>query len=81
MEPSGSESAVDRGQKTAFFVAPGMQVPAYAIDDQTAIKVTDGTVEVVSAGTGSCLRPARKQANRAHETRAARLGQRSGNDA
>jgi dipeptidase E len=27
-----------------------MQVPAYAIDDQTAIKVTDGTVEVVPAG-------------------------------
>jgi hypothetical protein len=26
--------------------------PAYAIDDQTAIKVTDGTVEVVSEGTG-----------------------------
>ena len=25
-----------------------MQVPAYAIDDQTAIKVTDGTVEVGS---------------------------------
>jgi hypothetical protein len=25
-----------------------MTVPAYAIDDQTAIKVTDGTVEVVS---------------------------------
>src|SRR6476661_5859096 len=24
--------------------------PAYAIDDQTAIKVTDGTVEVVSEG-------------------------------
>jgi dipeptidase E len=24
--------------------------PAYAIDDQTAIKVTDGTVEIVSAG-------------------------------
>jgi len=24
--------------------------PAYAIDDQTAIKVTDGTVEVVSQG-------------------------------
>jgi dipeptidase E len=30
--------------------AAGMQVPAYAIDDQTAIKVTDGTVEVVSEG-------------------------------
>src|ERR671922_133899 len=27
-------------------------------------------------GTGSCLPPARKQANRAHETRAARLGER-----
>jgi dipeptidase E len=25
--------------------------PAYAIDDQTAIKVTDGSVEVVSEGT------------------------------
>jgi dipeptidase E len=24
--------------------------PAYAIDDQTAIRVTDGTVEVVSEG-------------------------------
>ena len=24
--------------------------PAYAIDDQTAIKVTDGSVEVVSEG-------------------------------
>jgi dipeptidase E len=30
--------------------AAGVQVPAYAIDDQTAIKVTDGTVEVVSEG-------------------------------
>ncbi|MET3549498.1 hypothetical protein ABID47_006135 [Paenibacillus favisporus] len=30
--------------------AAGMQVPAYAIDDQTAIKVIDGAVEVVSEG-------------------------------
>ena len=30
--------------------AAGMSVPCYAIDDQTAIKVTDGTVEVVSEG-------------------------------
>ena len=30
--------------------AAGIQGPAYAIDDQTAIKVTDGTVEVVSEG-------------------------------
>jgi dipeptidase E len=27
-----------------------MSVSAYAIDDQTAIKVTDGTVDVVSEG-------------------------------
>src|SRR6266851_5972529 len=30
--------------------AAGMSVPAYAIDDQTAIRVIDGTVEVVSEG-------------------------------
>jgi len=30
--------------------AAGMPVPAYAIDDQTAIKVVDGAVEVVSEG-------------------------------
>ena len=29
---------------------PSLPVPGYAIDDQTAIKVTDGTVEVVSEG-------------------------------
>jgi dipeptidase E len=30
--------------------AASVTVPAYAIDDQTAIKVTDGNVEVVSEG-------------------------------
>ena len=30
--------------------AAAMPVPAYAIDDQTAIQVTDGSVEVVSEG-------------------------------
>jgi dipeptidase E len=30
--------------------AASMPVPSYAIDDQTAIKVTDGSVEVVSEG-------------------------------
>jgi dipeptidase E len=30
--------------------AAGLSNPAYAIDDETAIKVVDGTVEVVSAG-------------------------------
>jgi dipeptidase E len=30
--------------------AVGIAVPAYAIDDQTAIKVADGGVEVISEG-------------------------------
>lgn len=30
--------------------AAGMRVPAYAIDDQTAIQVVDGSVEVISEG-------------------------------
>jgi hypothetical protein len=30
--------------------AAGLPVPGYAIDDQTAIKVIDGTVEVISEG-------------------------------
>jgi dipeptidase E len=31
--------------------AAGLGVPAYAIDDSTAISVVDGVVEVVSEGT------------------------------
>lgn len=30
--------------------AASMPVPGYAIDDQTAIKVSDGSVEVISEG-------------------------------
>ena len=30
--------------------AAGIQGPAYAIDDETAIRVVDGTVDVVSEG-------------------------------
>jgi dipeptidase E len=37
--------------------AAGIPVPTYAIDDQTAIKVTDGTVEVVSEGQWRLLAP------------------------
>ncbi|MBA2598862.1 MAG: Type 1 glutamine amidotransferase-like domain-containing protein [Chloroflexota bacterium] len=37
--------------------AAGMPVPAYAIDDQTAIKVVDGTVEVVSEGHWKLFAP------------------------
>ena len=51
--------------------AADIGVPAYAIDEQTAIKVVNGTIEVVSEGTGSCSAPVRSQANRAHETRGA----------
>jgi dipeptidase E len=37
--------------------AANMPGPAYAIDDQTAIKVTDGTVEVVSEGHWKLFTP------------------------
>jgi len=37
--------------------AAGLQGPAYAIDDQTAIKVVDGTVEVVSEGHWKLFTP------------------------
>ena len=37
--------------------AAGLSVPAYAIDDQTLIKVVDGTVEVVSEGRWKLLTP------------------------
>jgi dipeptidase E len=37
--------------------AAGMSAPAYAIDDQTAIRVTDGAVEVVSEGHWKLFEP------------------------
>jgi dipeptidase E len=37
--------------------AARLPVPTYAIDDQTAIKVTDGTVEVVSEGRWKLFAP------------------------
>jgi dipeptidase E len=39
--------------------AAGIPVPAYAIDDQTAITVVDGTVEVVSEGQWKLFREPR----------------------
>jgi dipeptidase E len=41
--PESSAAKVER-------MAAEVPVPTYGIDDQTAIKVTDGTVEVVSEG-------------------------------
>ena len=40
----------DNSMANAEKWAAGMTVPAYAIDDETAIKVTDGTVDVISEG-------------------------------
>lgn len=37
--------------------AAGMPVPCYAIDDQTAIKVVDDTVEVISEGNWKLFTP------------------------
>jgi dipeptidase E len=37
--------------------AAGISGPAYAMDDQTAIKVVDGTVEVISEGQWKLLNP------------------------
>ena len=37
--------------------AASLSVPAYAIDDQTAIKVTDGAVEVISEGHWKLFTP------------------------
>jgi dipeptidase E len=34
-----------------------MRVPAYAMDDETAIKVVDGTVEVISEGQWKLFAP------------------------
>jgi dipeptidase E len=42
---------------TAERWAAGLSVPAYAIDDETAIKVEDGAVDVVSEGRWKLLTP------------------------
>jgi len=44
------EDLPDNSTADAERWAAGMSVPAYAIDDETAIRVTDGTVDVVSEG-------------------------------
>ena len=51
------EDLPDNSMADAERWAAGMPVPAYAIDDQTAIKVTDGTVEVVSEGHWKLFTP------------------------
>ena len=51
------EDLPDNSMADAERWAAGMPVPGYAIDDQTAIKVTDGTVEVVSEGHWKLFAP------------------------
>ena len=51
------EDLPDNSMADAERWAVGMPVPAYAIDDQTAIKVTDGVVEVVSEGHWKLFAP------------------------
>jgi dipeptidase E len=51
----------DRPDKTVAEAerwAAGIKGPAYAIDDQTAIKVADGSVEVISEGRWKLFNPA-----------------------
>ena len=50
--------------------AAGIDGPAYAIDDETAIQVVDGTVEVVSEGNWRLFAPSRGQAERARSSNA-----------
>jgi dipeptidase E len=47
----------DNSMEDAERWAAGMTVPGYAIDDQTAIKVIDGVVEVVSEGHWKLFTP------------------------
>jgi dipeptidase E len=51
------EDLPDNSMADAERWAAGMPVPGYAIDDQTAIRVTDGTVDVVSEGRWRLFTP------------------------
>jgi dipeptidase E len=51
------EAMPDNSMANAEKWAASVPVPGYAIDDQTAIKVTDGPVEVVSEGHWKLFTP------------------------
>jgi dipeptidase E len=51
------ERMPDHSMANAEKWAAGISVPGYAIDDQTAIRVVDGTVEVVSEGQWKLFTP------------------------
>ena len=56
------EDLPDNSMANAEKWAAGLSVPAYAIDDETAIKVVDDTVEVVSEGHWKLFTPERQAA-------------------
>jgi len=51
------EQMPDNSMAHAAEWAAKLPVPGYAIDDQTAIKVVDGSVEVVSEGHWKLFSP------------------------
>jgi hypothetical protein len=73
--------ADDAAARVREAAAAGMRAPAYAIDDQTAIKVTDGTVGSRLRGALEAVYPQPGSKRIGLMTRAARLGQCPGNDA
>jgi dipeptidase E len=56
------EELPDNTMANAELWAAGLSNPAYAIDDETAIKVVDGTVEVVSEGHWKQFAPQQRAA-------------------
>jgi dipeptidase E len=53
----GREGMADADLANIETWASGIPVPTYAIDDETAIRVVDGNVDVVSEGTWKLLAP------------------------
>jgi dipeptidase E len=51
------EDLPDNNMANAEIWAAGIKVPGYVIDDQTAIKVDDGELEVISEGNWQLLTP------------------------
>ena len=54
----------DNSMANAERWAASMPTSAYAIDDQTAVKVTDNTLEVVSEGHWKLFTPSYREAQR-----------------
>ncbi len=52
-----NEDHPDASMVNAEIWAAKLPVPVYAIDDQTALKVVDGTVDVVSEGHWKLFTP------------------------